>query len=239
MKHIIKRMARLFGLEIKRYIPESSETARLMKLFSYHQISTVLDVGANKGQYAQLLRENGYRGRIISFEPLTSTHALLLEASRRDPSWTVAPRAALGDRDGDITINIAQNTVSSSILPMHDTHLRSEPKSAYIATESAPVCKLDTIASDYLRQEDTSVFLKIDVQGYESQVLAGASRTLPGIKGIQLELSLVPLYEGEPLFQEMLNLLDKLGYELNAVIPGFTEKQSGRLLQMDGIFFRT
>lgn len=237
-KITIKKIFRSFGLELKKYVPQTSDAALLKHVLTYHSINLVLDVGANTGQYAQHLREIGYCGRIISFEPLTATHALLLKASRHDPAWTIASRTALGDRDGDITINIAQNTVSSSILPMRDAHLRSAPESVYIATESAPIRRLDTIAPDYVGQKDTSVYLKIDVQGYGSQVLAGASRTLPRIKGIQLELSLVPLYEGEPLFQEMLSLLDKLGYELHAVIPGFTDAESGRLLQLDGIFFR-
>lgn len=78
--------------------------------------------------------------------------------------------------------------------------------------------------------------MKIDVQGFERQVLAGATEILPQVKGIQLELSLVPLYESQPIYREMIKFLEKLGYELYALVPGFTEHKTGKLLQMDGIF---
>ncbi len=238
IKDTIKKLIRSFGYEVRKYTPDRSDEARLGRFLQYHNINLVFDVGGNVGQYATSLRRMGYQGRIVSFEPLERAHALLVSSSRNDDLWTIAPRAAIGDRDGQISINVAKNSVSSSVLPMLDTHKNHAPDSVYFSVETVPIYKLDTIAPDYLGQEDASVYLKIDVQGYESQVLAGASRILPRIKGIQLELSLVPLYEGERLFQEMLILLDKLGFELHAVIPGFTEMQSGRLLQMDGIFFR-
>jgi FkbM family methyltransferase len=238
MRQILKRMARACGIELRRFAPDRSDDARMQRMLSHFDVDLVLDVGANIGQYASHLRELGYKGKIVSFEPLSVAHAQLLHASNRDPRWEVAPRAAIGNQDGEITINISRNLASSSSLPMLDYHRVSAPESEYVSSETVALRRLDTIAPPYLTDEHRSVYLKIDVQGMESQVLDGAERILPGIKGIQLELSLAPLYEGEPLFTEMLNMLSRLGFELFAVIPGFTDMKSGRLLQMDGIFFR-
>lgn len=238
MKILLKKALRKIGLEVQRFLPECSDAARMQRILHHHEVDLILDVGANVGQYGRYLREIGYTGKIISFEPLLSAYSQLIAASRKDPLWEIAPRAAIGDRDGEITINISKNSVSSSILPMLALHRSSAPESEYYASETVKLCKLDTIASAYINQKSQSIYLKIDVQGLETQVLEGASRILPSVKGLQLELSLVPLYEGEPLFRDMLDKLDKLGYELYAVIPGFTDMKSGRLLQLDGIFFQ-
>jgi len=238
MKVLIKKTLRKIGLEVQRFLPECSDAARMQCILHHHEIDLILDVGANVGQYANYLREIGYAGKIISFEPLSSAHEQLIAVSRKDPLWEIAPRAAIGDRDGEITINISKNSVSSSVLPMLALHKSSASESEYCASETVKVFKLDTIAPAYINKNSQSTYLKIDVQGLEKQVLEGASQILRFIKGIQLELSLVPLYEGETLFRDMLDNLDKLGYELYAVIPGFTDMKNGRLLQLDGIFFR-
>lgn len=231
-------MLRAAGIEVRRYCPERSDAARLHRIFSYYHTDLVLDVGANTGQYAQYIRFVGYAGKIVSFEPLGRTYSELLKVSKNDDLWEIAPRTAIGDRDGEIMINVSQNSVSSSILPMLESHRNFAPESVYTDSESVPIHRLDTIAPAYIGKDKKSVYLKIDVQGFEKNVLDGATQILPEMKGLQLELSLVPLYEGELLFTDMLDKLDKLGYELHALIPGFTDNESGRLLQADGIFFR-
>jgi hypothetical protein len=121
---------------------------------------------------------------------------------------------------------------------MLEAHLASAPESEYVASETVALRRLDTIAAPYLTAAHNAIYLKIDVQGLEARVLEGAADILPRITGIQLELSLMPLYEGELLYREMLERLDRLGYYLFAVVPGFSDMTSGQLLQMDGIFFR-
>ena len=238
IKQLLKKILRTSGVEIRRFSPDTSDVARMQRIFSYNKIDLVLDVGANIGQYAKHLREFGYAGKIVSFEPLSSAHSQLIAASKKDPLWEVAPRTAIGNRDGNIKINIAKNSFSSSALPILDSHLNAAPESAYIDSEIVDLHKLDGIAPRYIEGHAKSIYLKVDVQGFEMQVLEGAAGVLPKIKGVQLELSLVPLYEGEPLFRDMLDKLGQLGYDLYAVIPGFTDMKSGRLLQLDGIFFR-
>lgn len=238
IKKTIKKLSRSLGIDLKRYNIQTSEAAKMQRLLAYHNIDLVFDVGANIGQYAKLLRELGYSGRIVSFEPLSSAYSQLKAVSEKDPLWEIAPQTAIGNQEGEITINIAGNSQSSSALPMLDAHLESAPKSAYSGSETVKLSRLDTIAKDYIKSETKSIFLKIDVQGLEKQVLEGATAILPLVKGIKLELSLVPLYEGQVLFKEMIDIIEKLGYELYGIEPGFTAEKTGRMLQMDGIFFK-
>lgn len=237
-KKIIKKLARSLGVDLKRYNVQTSEAAKMQRLLAYHNIDLVFDVGANIGQYAKLLRELGYSGRIVSFEPLSSAYSQLKAVSKKDPLWEIAPQTAIGNQEGEIVINIAGNSYSSSALPMLDAHLESAPESAYSGSETVKLSRLDTLAKDYIKSETKSIFLKIDVQGLEKQVLEGATAILPLVKGIKLELSLVPLYEGQVLFKEMIDIIEKLGYELYGIEPGFTAEKTGRVLQMDGIFFK-
>ena len=237
-KKIIKKLSRSLGIDLKRYNIQTSEAAKMQRLLAYHNIDLVFDVGANIGQYAKLLRELGYSGRIVSFEPLSSAYSQLKAVSEKDPLWEIAPQTAIGNQEGEIIINIAGNSYSSSALPMLDAHLESAPESAYSGSETVKLSRLDTLAKDYIKSETKSIFLKIDVQGLEKQVLEGATAILPLVKGIKLELSLVPLYEGQVLFKEMIDIVEKLGYELYGIEPGFTAEKTGRMLQMDGIFFK-
>jgi FkbM family methyltransferase len=225
------------GFDVIRYNPQKSHEAALARLLATREIDTVLDIGANEGQYATMVRRAGFQGKIISFEPLAEAHSSLRKTAANDPLWTVAPRMALGDREGTLLMHVAANSASSSVLSMLDTHLRAAPESAYIGSETVPISRLDTVVED-MQVGGQNLFLKIDVQGFEPKVLEGAPRLLGRIRGVQLELSLVPLYDGETLFFPLADSLAKKGFELWSLIPGFVDKETGRTLQVDGIFFR-
>lgn len=207
-----------------------------MHLLERNRIDLVFDVGANVGQYAASLREGGYRGRIVSFEPLTSAFSQLRMTAKADPLWEVV-NSGMGDRDERATINIAGNSQSSSLLDMLPAHVKSAPVSAYVGKEEITVSRLDSVFSKYHRPGDRT-FLKLDAQGYERRILEGASLSLPDILGIQLEMSIEPLYSGEMPYLEMLTYLAGLGFILVSVEPGHGDPVTGRMLQMDGIFFR-
>jgi len=237
LKSFVKRTIRRLGFDIRRYNPASSESAQLMRMLSAHRVNLVFDVGANAGQFGHFLRDAGYRGRIVSFEPLSAAWDKLLEASRKDALWEIAPRAAIGSDDGEIEIHVAGNSVSSSVLEMLDAHTSAAPKSVYVGKERVTLLRLDSIAPDYLRP-DSVAFLKIDTQGYEDRVLLGATGLFDRLVGLQLELSLVPLYKGQCLFEEMVEQVKANGFELWGMTQGFVNSQSGRLLQVDATFFR-
>lgn len=238
MRNIIKKTFRALGYEIGQFNPQACNEARLKHFLKYYEIDLVLDVGANIGQYSNLLRELGYKNRIVSFEAVSSTHKKLQQVSRNDNFWEIADLCAIGNEEGSITINISGNSVSSSVIPMLDSHRSAAPESAFYDVETVPLRRLDTIAKDYLQDIGPSVFLKIDVQGFEKQVLEGATGILPWVKGIELELSIIPLYQDQLLYGEIIQYLDELGYELYAFIPDFSDSVTGRMLQMDGIFLK-
>jgi FkbM family methyltransferase len=243
IKQILKDFLRnVFGLDVGWAKPPPPTVAQLearqiVASLRKSEIDLVLDVGANKGQFASKIRQCGYAGRIVSFEPLSQAHGELLKSSAADPMWDVYPRCALGDHDGEGEINIAGNSESSSILPMLESHRSAAPESAYQGKEVVPIKTLDAVAGKYLK-DARSTFLKIDTQGFEWQVLDGARDTLPHIKGILVELSMVPLYEGQHQWREVIDRLEAEGFTLWAFKPVFSDQASGRTLQVDGVFYR-
>ena len=238
IKHALKMTALRLGLEVNRYNAVESTEARLLALLCTHRIDTVIDVGANNGGYAKLLRRGGFNGTILSFEPLEQEHAALLSAAKNDKNWVVAPRMALGMDSTEVEIHVAGNSTSSSILPMNATHERAAPESKYVGVQRVPMSRLDDVRHPVLDRAER-VLLKLDTQGYEMMVLQGAEKLLDRIVGVQLELSVTPLYEGQALFLPMTQWLKDRGFELWNVIPGFIDPKSARMLQFDGVFFRS
>ncbi len=101
-----------------------------------------------------------------------------------------------------------------------------------------PLSKLDSVCPKYI-DNDSVVFLKIDTQGYEDRILKGAPQLIKKTAGIQLELSLIPLYENQKLFDEMIPVLKNMGFELWSIEPVFHDLKTGRVLQVDATFFRS
>ena len=237
IKHAAKMAALRLGIEINRYNAVESAEARLFELFKTHRIDTIIDVGANDGGYGKLLRRGGFDGAIVSFEPLEEEHARLVSIAQGDRNWFIAPRMALGSADGEVEIHVAGNSASSSILPMHRTHEDAAPESRYVGVQRVPLRRLDGVSHAAI-DSSSQLLLKIDTQGYEMPVLEGAQALLSRASGIQLELSLTPLYDGQVLFVEMIQWLRARGFELWNVIPGFVDPTTARMLQFDGVFFR-
>lgn len=210
---------------------------RLVQMLHHFNIDTVIDGGANVGQFGLTLRRAGFTGRIYSAEPLSSAFEQLSEVASRDPLWT-ADHLALSDVEGSVEINISANSVSSSVLPMLAAHSDADPHSVYVAKESAPSTTLDAYVARH--GIDPSVtLLKLDVQGYEGAVLASATESIGKFAAAQMELSYVPLYDGQWLADDVIEFLKKHGYELWMFdSAAMYEPESRRLLQCDGIFVR-
>jgi FkbM family methyltransferase len=234
---IVKRSSRTLGVELQRLKNANTEEAIIKNLFRTLQPTVVLDVGANIGQFATKVRAIGYRGLIISFEALPSVHAQLTGLAKNDSQWLVAPCAALGSQAGSKEMNVSATSASSSLLGMRDVHVRAAPMSAYIRKDNVRVMRLDDSCSQLLPREGRIV-LKIDTQGYEREVLLGATELLHRVAAIQLELSLIQLYECSPTLAEMVPFVEDLGFELFNIAPGFKDVRTGRLLQADGFFVR-
>jgi len=230
----------VFGLKKKqpKLARVESEGERIVQLLALHDVDAVIDVGANEGQYAGRLRSAGYRGPIVSIEPGAEAHAALSATAADDPDWRVAPRMALGERAGEATLHLSNRSDMNSLKPMAAVTGEAFPKALAAGTETVAVARLDAVFDDLAGKQARRAFVKIDTQGFEAEVLRGATGALDRIAGFQLELSLLPLYEGEATYLAVLQQLDGLGYELHLVLSGNFSRRLGRQLQFDGIFFR-
>lgn len=237
MAAIAKWCFRAVGLEVQQLRGANTEEAILINLLRLSRPVAVLDVGANAGQYAQKARSIGYGGVIVSFEAIPDVQRRLAENAAKDSRWVVAPCAAVGSQNGQIEINIAANLASSSVLAMKEAHLRAAPESAYVGKQTVRMARLDELAPPLLPSSG-DLLLKVDTQGYEKEVLAGSTGLLDRVVVLQLELSLVPLYDHAPRLSEMVAFVEGLGYELFNIAPGFKQKKDGRMLQVDGFFVR-
>lgn len=200
-----------------------------------HGIELVLDVGANRGQYGGSLRRAGYGGKIISFEPLTEAFSKLQQTCAEDEDWSCC-RLGLGERDGDSTINISANSVSSSFLPARDWATEVQPRIAFIGQEVVPVRRLDNLVPELTKA--TRIFLKIDAQGFERPVLMGAEGVLDRIALVQLELSYRAAYEGQLESSDMIDFMRQRGFEPVMLWPGWTDP-NGFLRESDMVFARS
>ncbi len=234
--NLIKKSLRRFDLAFVRYDHRYHPLARRMRLLKNHGVDLVFDVGANNGGWAAGLRELGYQGRIVSFEPLSEAFRQLAERPAKDPNWD-AVRTGFGDSVGSGVLHIAGNSESSSMLPMLPLHTAVLPSSKYVGSETVPLTTLDAAVQQY-SQRGKRLFVKIDAQGCEPKILSGAGASVEQIVGLQVEMSLTPLYEGEMLLPEMVNFVAGMGYSLMSLEPGFSDQETGRLLQVDGLFFR-
>jgi FkbM family methyltransferase len=223
-------------LDIVRYSIENFARLRRQRILEQESISLVVDGGAHLGDFARELRDTGYTGRIVSFEPQAGPFAQLVATAKPDARWE-ARRLALGDEDGTVVLNVASNLASSSPLPMRELHVEAAGDSAYVGAQEVDVVRLDSVARD-LVQDDERVYLKLDLQGYELHALRGAEGLLPRVRAVEAELSLRPLYEGQPLYREVLDYLDEAGFGLVSVAPAFVHPETAHVLQVDGIFVR-
>lgn len=237
MKKILQSFFASIGYDVFQRDARNHPELCAKRLADREGVGTVLDVGANKGQYAKTLRSWGYQGKIVSFEPLSAAHGLLSQAAAGDPKWTVAPRCAVGADRSLSQINISANSVSSSLLDMLEAHRQAHPASGYISKEEVEIRTLDELANE-LCGADEKFFLKIDTQGYESAVLEGASQTLNRCAALQLELSLAPMYAGGMLLEEGLAKLQGLGFRPYATFLAFCDRFTGETYQLDVVFVR-
>ena len=145
-----------FGLDIKSYNLKNNFNFRLKHFLDYKEIDCVIDIGANDGQFGKNLRKIGYKGQIISFEPIVSAYIDLEDTSKKDKKWKVF-NFALGENIEETEINISQNSLSSSILDMKKEHLNSAPTSRYVKREKISVKTLDSFKEEVVvhkEQED-------------------------------------------------------------------------------------
>lgn len=239
MPGLLRRLRESTRLAVHRAgfdIVRAEFPARFVPTLQSHGIRAVLDVGANTGQFGAELRAAGFRGDILSVEPLAAPFAALSARIADDERWT-ARRVAVSDTRGTVTLNVSENSVSSSVLAIRDEQLSVEPRARVVGVEEVTATTVDDIVAD-AGLDPRTLLVKLDVQGYEATALAGAAAVLPDVAGVRAELSLVPLYEHQSLFTDIVELLRGHGLHPWWFERGVVDPQTQRMLQLDGVFYR-
>ena len=230
------RIARALGVDYRRYDARNFVSLRRAHNMSALGIRSVFDVGAHDGGYGRELREHGYLGTVVSFEPLAAPCQRLAHIAVLDGNWRVH-HLALGSTDCEARINVSGHLSSSSFLKMTAAHEMASPESKYQGGETVRIGRLDryVTANDI---QSSPAWLKVDVQGYEKNVLEGAGSLLREFAGIELELSLVPVYEGAPLVEDMIAYLRQQGFVPMSFEDVLVDPGTARVLQVNAIFLR-
>ena len=212
---------------------ELTFTVRLKGLLAHYQIDCVLDVGANRGQYANFLREQcKFNKQIISYEPLSEAFSELELYASRDSLWNVR-KIALGPNNREEIFNIMHSEVFSSFLDPKDNMPDKWANSNKIQrTENVAMRRLE----DETLPNDSRLFLKLDTQGYDLEVLKGAGSLVERIFGIQVELAFKTVYQGAPSWKESILELQNCGFQLSGIYGISYDKMA--LTSADALFTR-
>ena len=227
-----KSLARSLGYDIRQ--TGSHFYKRPIDFIRSRNIDLVVDIGANVGQYAESLRKDGYAGWIVSFEPVGAAYEALGARASRDGRWR-ALNMALGEDEGTAEINVSDASVFSSILPQLPAAATFASEAAVVRAESVRVARLDDLFAEL--PQSKAAFLKIDTQGYERRVLSGASECLSHFAGVQMELPIIPLYEGTWKFHEAIAYMSERGFEISNIMPvNYDQTDTASLVEVDCIF---
>lgn len=230
----VRNMLRLVGFDVISY--SSTKINHLSHFLKKFNVNIVIDVGANEGQYAMRIRNDGYTGHILSFEPNSLAFKRLLKNASTDNKWK-CHNFALGDKEQTAILNLTELDVYSSLLPITSDLESLDHRANVVKKEPVVVKTIDGIW-DIIDLQSGPIFLKIDTQGYEKEVLSGAKGNIHNFIGIQVEMSLHRTYSGQPQIEEMIPFMYQQGFELFAIWDGFSDPRSGQILEVDGLFFR-
>jgi FkbM family methyltransferase len=235
-KRTLKRVGQLLGLDVRWYVPHAAHA--LSTLLELYKVDTIFDLGANIGMSGDYFRNIGFKQKIVSFEPVSHYYRQLEQKVKKDPLW-FCENTAVGDAESELEINISgEGGSASSFLEMTNHIKDNAPGLCYTGREKVKVRTVDSLVSHYYPEGDR-LFLKVDVQGYEKQVLAGARDSLNRIVGLKIEMSVVKTYQGEPLIDEMLPYLYSLGFRLNGIEAAWSNQLTQEVYQVDGFLFRS
>jgi FkbM family methyltransferase len=199
-------------------------------------VDLVVDVGANVGQYSENLRKEGYAGWIVSFEPTAAAYEALATRAGGDGRWKTL-NMAVGETEGVVEINVSESSVFSSILPQSSAATTFDSRAAVIRVESVRVARLDDVFAEL--PQGKAPFLKIDTQGYERQVLLGASKCLSRFVGVETELPIIHLYEGTWRFHEAVAFMNERGFEIsNLIAVNYDRADPVSLVEVECIFYK-
>lgn len=237
---IRNKVAQYFGYEIlKRSRNHKLYESHLINVLNRYRVNCVFDVGANRGQYGLLLRSLGYKGRIISFEPVKSTFDILSAVSARDPAWDVY-HYALGSEDTVKAIKVIRNSDLSSFLKPSTTldKMFAANNGGQIKKEELVLIKrMDAVFPEITGKITGPVrfALKMDTQGYDLEVFRGMGGVLGKIAVLQSEIANIPLYQGVPDLLTVLGTYLKQGFELTGLFPESRNMEDLRVIEFNAL----
>ncbi|PIE57149.1 MAG: FkbM family methyltransferase [Desulfobulbus propionicus] len=237
-----RRIAQIFGydlIHIKRNHPNIESHLKI--LFDFLNINVVFDVGANDGQFGNMIRENGYKGYIVSFEPVPVIYKNLESNSCDDLKW-LTYNYALGSKNKNMEINVTRATGFSSFLDPNKYAKKIRGKEVPVTNKKiVEIKKLDDVFSEIiscLSVEKSNIFLKMDTQGYDLEVFKGARNVIDKIVALQSEISILPLYEGMTNYINTLTEYRKEGFEITGLYPVTRDNNTMFVVEMDCVMKR-
>jgi FkbM family methyltransferase len=237
IKEVAKRSLRQMGIDAHGYRPDASRDAQLKAALDHFGITHAFDIGANEGQFGLELFGSGYRGELVSVEPLQEVHAKLVLAASKQAGWKVHAPVAVGAAPGKMDFYVAANTYSSSALQVTSTSVQAAPQSRQTERREVAVTTVDALQQEYALPAGRSL-LKVDTQGFEWSVLDGAGGCLQDFELVLLELSLTQLYVGQRLWLDVVQRMAAAGYGVWMMQSEFVDPATGRTLQANGLFYR-
>jgi len=195
-------------------------------------LTTVVDIGANRGQFSLAVRRWAPGAKVFAFEPLSKPAARFRAVFRDDP-MVILQHAAIGPETGEATIHVSMADDSSSLLPISEVQQRLFPGTGEIGTEAIQIGRL----ADFITSNDIAApaMLKLDVQGYELEALRGSENLLECFAYVYAECSFVELYTGQALAHEVIAWLRERGFSLSGVY-NMSYDRKGRAVQGDFLF---
>ena len=238
----ILRLARRFGFYITRDPAWLAYEDLMVRVLSTLKINCVLDVGSCRGDFAKWLRRIGYAGLIISFEPVAANFDVLEECRAEDTQWQ-AHRMALGAAKGKAEIRVFTGTTFHSFLsPSEYGRARFPDKLRVERTELVPVERLDNILDQLVEDiEDPHIFLKVDTQGYDLEVIRGLGTKAGSISALQVEMAVKPIYnQVSNSYVDALSYLQQLGFQMSGMFPvSYSARDNIRVVEFDCVMCRT
>ena len=225
--------------KVKRLSASASEDLRTVKILKTFNFTKVLDIGANTGQFAESLYDFGYKSKVVSFEPTQKVYDILFKRAKKYKNWEIAEKMAIGNNCGFIEINVSSDSLFSSIKNISQTYTDYNKSSKAITQEKVKINSIDSLENIYF-SKDENIFLKIDTQGYEKEVLEGAERSLGFVNGIKIEIPLVPIYDKiEWGLLEIVSFLNQRGFTCVSLNEVAVNNATGLVHEVDGIFIKS
>lgn len=235
---LVRKIARAFGYDAFRLERQARIETHLAALLPHLGVDTVVDAGANTGQFGAMLRAAGFGGRIVSYEPLGPVFEELEAAAAGDDGWIVR-NLALGSVKSSATIRMSPDTSWSSLRAFSGYgRRRFSEQDTHAVDVPVQIVRLDEDLPQLVDVSASRIYLKMDTQGFDLEVFAGASAVLDRIAGLQAEVAFQQIYDDVPDYHEALRTFEAQGFAVTGMFPVKRDRKSLRMIEMDCVMRR-